>query len=157
MIDSPTLEIRYGSALALANTGRKSAIPLIIKKLQSDGEELVRYYSATALGTMADPSSEPALIKAFKEDATASVKNASAIALGNIKGKSGITALISIAQDTAKANDHRWNSATALGTAKSTEAVPMLQKMLSENNGTIHYQTAEALRKITGQKQGYEI
>ena len=157
MIDSPTLEIRAGAAVALANTGRKSATPLIIKKLQSDGEEAVRYYSATALGTAADPSSEQALIKAFKEDATASVRNASALALGNIKGKSGISALISVAQDTAKGNAHRWNSATALGNAKSTEAVPVLQKMLSENNGDIHYQAAEALRKLTGQKQGYEI
>jgi HEAT repeat protein len=106
---------------------------------------------------MADSSSETALIKAFKEDATASVRNASALALGNIKGKSGISALIGTAQDAAKADTYRWNSAIALGNAKSTEAAPTLQKMLSENNGTIHYQAADALRKITGQKQGYEI
>ncbi|HGE71078.1 TPA: hypothetical protein ENX78_09605 [Candidatus Poribacteria bacterium] len=157
MIDNGTLEIRAGSAMALANTGRKSATPLIIKKLESDGEETVRYYSAKALGVLADPSAEQALIKAFKEDGAASVRNESALSLGIIKGKNGINALISIAQDTTKGADHRWNSAKALGDAKITEAVPILQKMLSENNGEIHYQSAEALRKITGQKQGYEI
>ncbi len=157
MIDNSTLEIRAGSAMALANTGRKSATPLIIKKLESDGEETVRYYSAKALGVLADPIAEQALIKAFKEDGSASVRNESALSLGIIKGKNGIDALISIAQDTTKGNDHRWNSATALGNAKSTEAVPVLQKMLLENNGEVHYQSAEALRKITGQKQGYEI
>jgi HEAT repeat protein len=156
MLDSATVAIRYGSALALGNTGRKDAVQPLITKLQKDVEEAVRLYAARAIATIADPSSEQALIKAFKEDATASVKNESAIALGNIKGKAGIAALISVVQDNTKANDHRWNSAIALGNAKATEAISALQTALADNNGTIHYESAEALRKITGQNQGYE-
>jgi HEAT repeat protein len=155
MVENATLEIRYGAALALGNSGRKDATQPMINRLQNDGEETVRYYTATALGTLADPGSEQALIKAFKEDGTASVKNASAIALGEIKGRNGITALISILQDNTKGLDHRWNSATALGNAKATEAIPALKTVLLENNGALHFEAAEALRKITGQSQGY--
>lgn len=156
MLDSGTVEIRYGSALALGNSKRKDAVQLLITKLQSDGEEAVRRDSAKGLASIADPSSEQALVKSFKEDATASVKNESAIALGNIKGKNGINALIAIVQDNAKANDHRWNSATALGNAKASEAVNALKTAFADNNGTIHFESAEALRKITGQSQGYD-
>jgi len=156
MLENATLEIRYGSAIALGNSGRKEAVQPLITRLQKEGEELVRYHIVTALGNLADPSSEQALIKSFKEDATASVKNASAISLGYVKGKNGITALISIVQDNTKGLDHRWNSATALGNAKTAEATSALQKVLLENNGTLHFETAEALRKITGQNQGYE-
>jgi len=156
MLENATLEIRYGSAIALGNAGSKEAVQPLITRLQKEGEELVRYHIVTALGNIADPSSEQALIKSFKEDATASVKNASAISLGYVKGKNSITALISILQDNTKGLDHRWNSATALGNAKAAEATSALQKVLSENNGTLHFETAEALRKITGQSQGYE-
>ncbi len=156
MLDDGTVEIRSASALALGNSGNKSAIQPLITKLQKDGEEVVRRDSAKALAALADPSAEQALIKSFQEDATASVKNESALALGNIKGKNGISALISVLQDTTRANDHRWNSATALGNAKSSEAITALENALQSNNGNIHFESAEALRKITGKNYGYE-
>jgi len=156
MLENATLEIRYGSAIALGNSGRKDAVQPLITRLQKEGEEAVRDYIVTALGNIADPSSEQALIKSFKEDATASVKNLAAISLGYVKGKNSITALISVVQDNTKGLDHRWNSATALGNAKAVDAVPALKTVLSENNGTLHFEVAEALRKITGQNQGYD-
>lgn len=156
MLDDGTKEIRSASALALGNSGNKSATQPLITKLQKDSEEIVRRDSAKALGILADPSAEQALIKSFLEDGTASVKNESAIALGNIKGKNGISALINVLQDTTKANDHRWNSAVALGNAKSSEAISALENALQSNNGNIHFESAEALRKITGKNYGYE-
>jgi len=155
MLDNATLEIRYGSALALGNTGRRDAVEPLITKLQNDVEEAVRNHSAKALSQMADPGSEQALIKSFNEDA-ASVKNEAAIGLGNINKQAGISVLISVVQDNTKANDHRWNSAIALGDANASQAVTALQTALNDNNGTIHFESAEALRKITGQTHGYE-
>ena len=155
MLNDGTVAIRYGSALALGNSGRREAAEPLIAKLQGDGEEVVRHASAKALSQIAAPNSEQALIKSFNED-VASVRNEAAVGLANIKRSAGISALISVVQDSAKANDHRWNSAIALGNARATEAVSALQVALNDNNGTIHFESAEALRKITGQSYGYE-
>ena len=50
----------------------------------------------------------------------------------------------------------RWNSAKALGTAGSSEAVPALKAALKSDIGGIHFEAAEALRLITGENFGYE-
>jgi HEAT repeat protein len=156
MLDNDTKEIRAGAALALGDTGRKEAVQPLIDKLQNDAEEIVRRDSAKGLAALADPDSEQALITALKEDATNSVKIQSAIALGNIKGEDGIAELKNTLQDSAIAKKIRWNAATALGTSGSSEAIPALKAALEDNIGDIHFEAAEALRKITGESSGYE-
>lgn len=155
LLSNATKEIRSGAALALGEIGRKDAVQPLIDKLQNDAEEIVRRDSAKALAALADPSSEQALIKAHKEDAD-SVKIEAAIALGNIKGRDGIAALISTLPDTAKARSVRLTAAKALGDAGSAEAVPALRTALEDKIGDIHFEAAEALRKITGENFGYE-
>ena len=111
---------------------------------------------AAGLAAIADPTSEEALIKAHKEDGEGAVKIQSAIALGNIGGQKGIAALIETIQDTGKGNNVRANSAKALGDVGSVEAKPVLEAALEENVAIIHFEAAEALRKITGESYGYE-
>jgi HEAT repeat protein len=156
MLDDDTKEVRAAAALALGETGSKEAVQPLMDKLENDAEEIVRRDSAKGLAALADPASEQALIKAHKEDSTASVKNEAAIALGNIKGKDGIAALMDTLQDTSKGKKLRWNSAKALGTAGSSEAVPALESALKSDIGGIHFEAAEALRTITGESFGYE-
>jgi HEAT repeat protein len=156
MLDDSTKEIRAGAALALGETGRKEAVQPLMDKLENDGEEIVRRDSAKGLAKLADPASEQALIKAFEEDAKESVRVESAIALGNIKGGDGIAALIKTLQDKTVGKKIRWNTANALGTTGSEEAVPALKAALEDDIGDIHFQAAEALRKITGENFGYE-
>jgi len=156
MLDNDTKEIRCGAALALGESGRKEAVQPLIDKLLNDAEEVVRRDSAKALAALADPDSEQALITALKEDATESVKVESAIALGNIKGENGIAELMNTLQDTSVAKKIRWNAATALGATGSREAIPALEAALDDNIGNIHFEAAEALRKITGESSGYE-
>lgn len=156
MLSDATVAIRSGAALALGETGNKDAIQPLIEKMQKDGEEAVRRDSAIGLASLADPSSEQALIKAHQEDATASVRIQSALALGNIKGQAGIAALIKTVQDTSIGRNIRANSAKALGNAGSAEAVPALKTALEDNLAVVHFEAAEALRKITGENYGYE-
>jgi HEAT repeat protein len=156
MLDNSTKEIRSGAAIALGKTGSKEAVQPLIDKLQNDGEEIVRRDSAKALADLADPASEQALIKAHQEDAKESVRIESAIALGNIAGQDGVAALIKTIQDTSIAKNIRCNAAKALGTAGKDEAIPALKECLKDNIGDIHFEAAEALRKITGQSFGYE-
>lgn|GEM_PF-983779 len=156
MLDNSTLEIRSGAAIALGKTGSKEAVQPLIDKLQNDGEEVVRRDSAKALADLADPASEQALIKAHQEDATESVRIESAIALGNIAGQDGVAVLINTVQDTSIARNIRCNAAKALGNAGKDEAIPALKECLEDNIGSIHFEAAEALRKITGQSFGYE-
>jgi HEAT repeat protein len=156
MLDNSTKEIRAGAAIALGKTGSKEAVQPLIDKLQNDGEEIVRRDSAKALADLADPASEQALIKAHQEDGTESVRIESAIALGNIGGQDGVAALINTIQDTSIAKNIRCNAAKALGTAGKDEAIPALKECLEDNIGSIHFEAAEALRKITGQSFGYE-
>ncbi len=156
MLDHSTKEIRAGAAIALGKTGSKEAVQPLIDKLQNDGEEIVRRDSAKALADLADPASEQALIKAHQEDAKESVRIEAAVALGNIGGQDGVAALINTIQDTSIGKNIRCNAAKALGTAGKDEAVPALKECLEDNIGDIHFEAAEALRKITGQSFGYE-
>ncbi len=159
LLDDDTVAIRAGAALVLGDTGSKAAVQPLMDKLQGenkDGEVTVRRDSAKGLAALADPDSEAALIKAHKEDGEASVKNQSALALGNIKGKDGIAALIATVQDTSKGRGIRKNAVIALGNSGSNEAVSVLREALEDKIGVIHFEAAEALRKITGEDFGYE-
>ena len=155
MLESDTVAIRAGAALVLGKTGSKEAVQPLIGKLQNDPETAVRRDAAIGLAAIADPTSEEALIKAHKEDAEGAVKIQSAIALGSIGGQKGIAALMETVQDTSKGRNVRANSAKALGDAGSVEAKSVLEAALKENVAVIHFEAAEALRKITGESQGY--
>ena len=95
------------------------------------------------------------MIKAHQKDGTDSVRIQTALALGNIKGKDGVAVLIATLQNTGKSRAVRSNAAAALGTAGRDEAVSALKAALEDNLGAIHFEAAEALRKITGESFGY--
>ena len=156
LLGDGTAAIRADAALALGDTGNKEAVQPLVDKLLNDAEEIVRRDSAKGLAVLADPASEKALIEKHQTDATASVKNQSALALGNIKGEAGIAALIStLKADPPKGKGIRKHAVIALGNAGSQEAVPVLQEALKDNIGDVHFEAAEALRKITGKNMGY--
>ena len=158
MLGDGTVAVRSGAVIALGETGRKEATQLLVDKMygdKRDGEEAVRRDAAKGLASLADPASEQALIEAHKSDAD-SVKIESALALGNIKGDAGIQALIDTLNDTGKAKSVRANAAKALGESGSTKAVPDLRKALKDNVAIVHFEAAEALRKITGEDVGYQ-
>lgn len=155
MLESDAEAIRAGAALVLGETGRKEAVQPLIDRLLNDPEPEVRRDSAKGLAALADLTSEQDLIKAHKEDGTNSVKIQSALALGDIKGEAGIDVLIETLGSDNERNV-RANAAKALGNAGSDKAVPALRKALGGNTAVIHFEAAEALRKITGEDVGYQ-
>ncbi|MFC1713411.1 HEAT repeat domain-containing protein [Candidatus Poribacteria bacterium] len=157
LLDNDTKEIRANAALVLGETGRKEAVQALMDKMygdEKDGEVIVRRDSAKGLAALADPASEQTLIKAHEEDGEGSVKIQSALALGNINGAAGIDKLIETVGST-KGKNVRANAAKALGDAGSQKAVPALRKALDDNIAVLHFEAAEALRKITGEDVGY--
>ena len=158
LLNHGTKAVRSGAVLVLGETGRKEAVKPLMDKMQGDnrdGEEIVRRDAAKGLAALADPASEQALIKAHEEDGKGSVKIQSAIALGNIKGEAGIDKLIETLGST-KGKNVRANAAKALGNAGNAKAISALTEALGENIAVIHFEAAEALRKITGEDVGYQ-
>ncbi|MBN1815168.1 MAG: HEAT repeat domain-containing protein [Anaerolineae bacterium] len=86
-LESRVAGVRSHAAWRLGRLRDASAVPALIRVLQSDENEDARLTAAWALGKMGDPVAIPALEAAREHDESGDVQSQAREALGTLKGE----------------------------------------------------------------------
>jgi len=139
-----------GEAIALDETKQQSQIKTLVD-IMKDTEKVkdMRRAATQGLAAAAAPSTVKDLTEILQDTSVhVEIRRDAAIALGNIGNAEAVSALVSELEKTDKKN-LRVDIMTALGTAKSQAAVPVLESQLTDEDADIHFTAADALNKIT--------
>ena len=121
-------------AYALQRVDDKRAAPALTELLKNRGR-YTRAFAARGLGVLRDVSAGPALAALLDPAIKSGIEvSAQAIrAIGQINYGDGAAALIKIAADTTSHPNLRLEAVNALGTLRSTEALPLLYELMTES------------------------
>lgn len=158
----PVLDTRKDTARKIGETGTYALIEDLV--LSANGEKEahkdVRRLATQALGELADPSTTEALIEIMNnEDNHIEIRRDAARSLGKIGTEQAVAALATKltelhTEQTARA--FRINLILALGEAKNSSTIQLLETVLEDTDADIHFQAASALFEITGKGYGYD-
>lgn len=107
-------ELRYWSALALAQLEDRKAIPHLISTTD-DASALARLGAAIALGHFRAPESTKALSTLAAQDPEHAARKAAVISLGKIRGNDAAVSLIQTAKNEEESKDIRYHAIAVLG------------------------------------------
>ncbi len=152
--------VRGAAGLALGETKRKDLIPTLVEVMEDTSKAAGDRRGATqGLGEIADPSTAPALVAIMSppEGTTVAIeiRRDAAVALGKIGNDVAVSALIEELRKEGIDRNLKWDIISALGTAKSQEAVEELKSMLDNEDADVHFTAADYLFQITGDGYGY--
>ena len=156
-LSDSVVDVTYAAARALGETKRQDQIKTLVDIMTDTAKAKdLRRAATQGLQAMAALSTVKDLIGILQDTAVhEEIRRDAAIALGNIGNAEAISALVDELEKTDLAN-LQSDIVTALVTAKSQAAVPLLKSRLDDENADIHFNAAEGLYKITGDGQGYQ-
>ena len=128
-------------------------------KGETELDKDVRRGATQGVGELADPTTEPDLISVFHDETNhEEIRRDAAIALGKLGTEEAVSVLIGKLETLQASNgskNFRIDITKALGTAKNSKAVSVLETVLKDQDADIHFHAAEALFQITGKGYGY--
>lgn len=148
--------VRREAAFALGEAHSKTAVPALVKSLQTDKKSSVRAAVAIALGKISDERAIESLsnllllpnTKKNRRVVDEFVRRSAARALGEIRNKQAVPVLIRVLRDDSNADDVRREAAFALGTIADQMAVAVLQENIRATDYLLAAIAADALQKI---------
>ena len=160
-LTDPDVDTRKATALAVGEAGLSEFIPDLVQIMKGENEDNkdVRRAATQGLRGLADPSTTDALIEVMNNDDNhVEIRRDASRALGDIGSDEAVTALVDKLRALHEAQitrGFRLDVIKALGDAKNTNAVSLLETILQDQDAEIHFQAAAALFEITGEGYGY--
>ncbi len=160
-LTDPDVDIRKATALAIGEAGLSEFIPDLVQMMKGETEDNkdVRRAATQGLRVLADPSTTDALIEVMNNDDNhVEIRRDASRALGDIGSDKAVTALVAKLTELHEAQitrGFRLDVIRALGDAKNTNAVALLEILLEDQDADIHFLAAAALFEITGKGYGY--
>ena len=157
----PDVDTRKATALSIGQAGISELIPELVQMMKGDTEadKDTRRAATQGLGELADTTTTDALIEVMNNDENhVEIRRDASRALGKIGTDKAVNALIEklTALYAAKVTrGFQLDAIKALGEAKNTNAVSLLESLLEDQDAEIHFQAAAALFEITGNGYGY--
>ncbi|MCY3740239.1 MAG: HEAT repeat domain-containing protein [Candidatus Poribacteria bacterium] len=160
-LSDPDVDIRKPTALAVGEAGLLEFIPDLVQMMkgETEADKDTRRAATQGLRELADPSTTDALIEVMNNDDNhVEIRRDASRALGDIGSDKAVTALVEKLRALHEAQitrGFRLDVIKALGDAKNTNAVSLLETILQDQDAEIHFQAASALFEITGEGYGY--
>ena len=160
-LTDPVVDTRKATALAVGEAGISELIPELVQMMKGETEDNkdVRRAATQGLRELADPSTTDALIEVMNNDDNhVEIRRDASRALGDIGSDKAVTALVAKLTELHEAQitrGFRLDVIRALGDAKNTNAVALLETLLEDQDADIHFLAAAALFEITGKGYGY--
>lgn len=157
----PVVDVRKATALRIGQTGIGELKTELVQIMKGDTEENkdVRRAATQSLGELADVSTTVDIIEVLNTDENhVEIRRDAALALGKIgtdQAVSGLIEKLTTLHEAQTARGLRIDAIKALGEAKNVNAVPLLERILKDEDAEIHFQAAAALFEITGKGYGY--
>ena len=161
LLATPKKEVRQATALGIGKSGIRELRDELVKMMKGETEldKDVRRGATQGIGELADPTTEPDLISVFHDETNhEEIRRDAAIALGKLGTDEAVSVLIGKLETLQASNaskGFRIDITKALGTAKNSKAVSVLETVLKDQDADIHFHAAEALFQITGKGYGY--
>ena len=160
-LTDPDLEIRKATALSIGQAGIRALIPELVQMMKGETESHkdARRAATQGLGELADETTTNALIEAMNNDENhVEIRRDASRALGKIGTDKAVTVLVeklTALHEAQITRGFRLDAIKALGEAKNSKAVSLLELILQDQDAEIHFQAAAALFEITGEGYGY--
>ena len=157
----PDIDTRKATALSVGQAGISELIPELVQimKAETESEHDVRRAATQGLGELADETTTDALIEVMNNDENhVEIRRDASRALGKIGTDKAVTALVeklTALHEAQITRGFRLDAIKALGEAKNSKAVSLLELILQDQDAEIHFQAAAALFEITGKGYGY--
>jgi HEAT repeat protein len=157
----PDVDTRKATALSVGQAGISELIPELVQimKGENEPEKDVRRAATQGLGELADEITTDALIQVMNNDENhVEIRRDASRALGKIATDTAVTALVeklTALHEAQITRGFRLDAIKALGEAKNSKAVTLLELILQDQDAEIHFQAAAALFEITGKGYGY--
>ena len=157
----PDIDTRKATALSVGQAGIGELIPELVQimKGETEIEKDVRRAATQGLGELADETTTDALIAVMNNDDNhVEIRRDASRALGKIGTDKAVTALVeklTALHEAQITRGFRLDAIKALGEAKNSKAVALLELILQDQDAEIHFQAAAALFEITGKGYGY--
>ena len=157
----PDVDIRKATALSIGQAGISELIPELVQMMKGETEidKDTRRAATQGLGELADETTTDALIAVMNNDDNhVEIRRDASRALGKIGTDKAVTALVeklTALHEAQITRGFRLDAIKALGEAKNSRAVSLLELILEDQDAEIHFQAAAALFEITGEGYGY--
>ena len=157
----PDVDTRKATALSVGQAGISELIPELVQIMEgkTEVEKDVRRAATQGLGELADETTADALIAVMNNDENhVEIRRDASRALGKIGTDKAVTALVgklTALHEAQITRGFRLDAIKALGEAKNSKAVTLLELVLQDQDAEIHFQAAAALFEITGEGYGY--
>ena len=161
LLGSPKKEVRQATALGIGKSGIRELKDELVKIMNGETElDIdVRRGATQGMGELADLTTIPDLIEVFNDETNdEEIRRDAAIALGKLGTDEAVSALLQklqTLQASKAAKNLRIDITKALGNAKNSKAVSVLETVLKDQDADIHFHAADALFQITGEGYGY--
>lgn len=156
------VDTRKDTARKIGETGTIALIPdlVLVANGENEGNKDVRRLATQALGELSDPSTTDDLIQIMNNVGNhIEIRRDASRSLGKIGNEKAVNALVAkLTELHADQADRafRLNIIQALGDAKNSSPIQLLETLLEDSDADIHFQAASALYEITGQGYGYD-
>jgi HEAT repeat protein len=161
LLGAPKKEVRQATALGIGKSGIRELKDELVKIMNGETElDIdVRRGATQGMGELADLTTIPDLIEVFNDETNdEEIRRDAAIALGKLGTDEAVSALLQklqTLQASKAAKNLRIDITKALGNAKNSKAVSVLETVLKDQDADIHFHAADALFQITGEGYGY--
>ena len=155
------VDIRKATALGIGQAGINELIPELVQMMkgETEADKDARRSATQGLGELADETTTDVLIEVMNNDENhVEIRRDASRALGKIATDKAVSALVEKLTSLYEAKVTRGfqlDAIKALGEAKSSKAVSLLEMILQDQDAEIHFQAAAALFEITGEGYGY--
>ena len=160
-LTDPDVEIRKATALSIGQAGISQLIPELVQMMkgETEADKDARRAATQGLGELAHETTTDALIEVMNTDENhVEIRRDASRALGKIATDKAVTALVeklTALHEAQITRGLRLDAIKALGEAKNSKAVSLLELILQDQDAEIHFQAAAALFEITGEGYGY--
>ena len=157
----PDIDTRKATALSVGQAGIRELVPELVEIMEgkTEIEKDVRRAATQGLGELADETTTDALIAVMNNDDNhVEIRRDASRALGKIGTDKAVTALVeklTALHEAQITRGFRLDAIKALGEAKNSKAIALLELILQDQDAEIHFQAAAALFEITGKGYGY--